>query len=717
MFNVKMMIARSYKEMKEIVSLTVIRLLAVMLLSVLVSYISSSQILPRVVPEINDIDFKGNDSFDDDQLREVIQSKQSPSGFSKFMYRTFGEKLGSKPEYFDALTFEGDIERLKQFYADNGFYSSLISTETEHDTAGGEINLLFVINEQKRSFIDSIIVHGLDSLSEDLRNSIAEDKRIQQGDPYVKLSAASEIARVLTILANNGYPAAKFDAEQSTAKRLLSTNNFVLELYFNAGMLYQFGNVAIHVDPPREDITEEIILRQMDFQTGETYSREKKFSSERNINRLGLFETGRLEHPNLSDSTGINPVPIQIYVRPRPRNELSPEIIFSDENNAFNLGIGLGYTNRNFFGDARSFNARIRARSQDIQRWNLKEVFGGRGFRDPSVVGAVELQAQILQPYFFTRSLSFSLTTTLSAEKQSEYILSILRNKIGLSNQFATYTFGLAEWTLERVSPEFLQDTLNTALILANRKEEDLPQFNSILTLTLQRDKTNDIFSPTGGFFNSISLEESGILPKLLPGIRAGLPFTQYYKVTLSGRWYQDLTNTRYNIFALKLKSGYQDKYGESRYNSVNIPLNRRFFAGGSGSVRGWKARDLGAMPDELLQFGGNFIFEGSVEMRINYFRGFGKLAFLQLDNFWGVYFLDFGNVWQDVKDVSFNDVAVAAGIGIRYETFFGPFRVDYGFRLYNPKEAAGRQTIFQRRFFGETLNDAILHFGIGHAF
>ena len=103
--------------------------------------------------------------------------------------------------------------------------------------------------------------------------------------------------------------------------------------------------------------------------------------------------------------------------------------------------------------------------------------------------------------------------------------------------------------------------------------------------------------------------------------------------------------------------------------------------------------------------------------MRINYFRGFGKFAFLQMDNFWGVYFLDFGNVWRDVKDVSMNDVAVAAGIGIRYETFFGPFRIDYGFRVYDPKEPAGRQSIFQRRFFGETLNDAILHFGIGHAF
>ncbi len=59
-----------------------------------------------------------------------------------------------------------------------------------------------------------------------------------------------------------------------------------------------------------------------------------------------------------------------------------------------------------------------------------------------------------------------------------------------------------------------------------------------------------------------------------------------------------------------------------------------------------------------------------------------------------------------------FND-----GVGFRYETYFGPFRIDYGFRLYDPKEPRGRQTIFKRQFIGETLSGGVIHFGIGHAF
>jgi len=254
-------------------------------------------------------------------------------------------------------------------------------------------------------------------------------------------------------------------------------------------------------------------------------------------------------------------------------------------------------------------------------------------------------------------------------------------------------------------------------VVLTALGEENQRQFNSILTLTLQRDKTNDLFSPTEGFFHSISLEESGVLPKLLPGIRSGLPFTQYYKVTLLGKWYYDLTEHKFNILAVKLKSGYQNKYGESKFSDVSIPLTRRYFSGGSNSVRGWKGRELGAMSSELIPFGGNFTFEGSLEMRVNHFRGFGKLGFIKPENIWGVYFIDFGNIWTNLSDVRIQDVAVAAGVGFRYETFFGPFRIDYGFRLYDPTANVARQSVFQRPFWSGTIGTGVFHFGIGHAF
>ncbi|MBI4549250.1 MAG: BamA/TamA family outer membrane protein, partial [Ignavibacteriae bacterium] len=666
----------------------------------------------EVAFEINKIEFQGNETFDDDELKNVIQSAETPSGFSKFLYRTFGEKLGSKPEYFDPETFSADRERLQAFYRDNGFYLTVIEGKSIVDTSGQAIDLLFIIQENKRSYIDSIAYEGLDDIPEELTSQLFKESLIYKGMPYETGETRAEINRVVRMLADHGYPVARFDGDSSKAyHQRFTSNNFFLVMKFIPGSRYLFGNVRINMDPPRRDITENIFLRQLDFQTGEIYSRNKTITSERNINRLGLFETARLEHLNISDSAQTSSIPIQIYARPRPRHELSPELIVSDENNALNFGVGLGYTIRNFLGDARIFNTRARARTQSI-----RELLRGDRFRDTTIIGGLDLEFSILQPYLFTRLLSGSWTTNLSIDKQNLYILSILRNKVGLSYHWATYSYAIFEWTLERVNPEILDPTLRGS-ILPTLREEEQPQFNSIFTLTLQRDKTNDIFSPTEGFFNSMTLEESGSLPKLIPALRGELPFTQYYKITLFGRWYRDLTSTRYNILALKAKAGYQNKYGASRFSDVRIPLNRRFFSGGSGSVRGWKARELGAMPDSLLPLGGNFILEGNVEMRIHYLRGYPDLGFIKLNNIWGVYFIDFGNVWDDIKDFKPRDISIAAGIGFRYETIFGPFRIDYGFRMYDPKEEVGRQTVFQKRFFGETLSDGVFHFGIGHAF
>jgi outer membrane protein insertion porin family len=669
------------------------------------------------VLEIGRIEFHGNETIDDDRLRDAIESRETPGGLSKWFYRTFKEKIGSAPAYFDPTTFEHDLDRLRTFYEDQGFYSVEVSGESQPHEERRRIDLVFTVREGKRSYIDSVVYRGLDSLPPDVRGIILRDPLVRKGMPYERTRAASEVRRILDALTDNGHPAAQFDDENSAAEQYLSTNNFVLVMAFKPGKAYTFDGVNLKVEPPRDDITHSLVLHHLDFEEGDTYSRTKIRTSEAGLNRLGLFETARFENPGIGvPDTAFpgNAVPLSLLLRLRPRNELAPELVVSDEGNVFNLGAGIGYTARNVFGGARIGTGRTRVRTQNIIGWNFGELFGGRGFRDPSIRGAAEVQAQFIQPYLFIRTLNLSLAAALSVEKQQpEYSLTILKSKLSLSNQFTQTTYGFLDWTIERTRPTILVDRPDS--VAGILREEDREQLNSIITLTVQHDKTNDILSPTAGYFQSVSLEESGILPRL---VNAGpTTFTQYYKITAMRRWYRDLSRTGFNIFAAKLRTGYQDKYGQSASLPVNIPLNRRFFGGGSGSVRGWKARDLGAMPDSLLPFGGNFMLEGSVELRIQHFRGFGKIWSLDLDNVRGVYFMDIGNVWSSINDFALRDVAVAAGFGFRYETFFGPFRVDYGFRLYDPRAPAGHQTVFQKKFFGETLGRGVFHFGIGQAF
>ncbi|MEX0737325.1 MAG: hypothetical protein WD182_07795, partial [Bacteroidota bacterium] len=63
------------------------------------------------------------------------------------------------------------------------------------------------------------------------------------------------------------------------------------------------------------------------------------------------------------------------------------------------------------------------------------------------------------------------------------------------------------------------------------------------------------------------------------------------------------------------------------------------------------------------------------------------------------------------------SEVAMASGIGIRYNTVAGPLRIDLGFRVYDPAAPSEHRWITQKRFFKETLSNLVPHIGIGHSF
>jgi len=96
---------------------------------------------------------------------------------------------------------------------------------------------------------------------------------------------------------------------------------------------------------------------------------------------------------------------------------------------------------------------------------------------------------------------------------------------------------------------------------------------------------------------------------------------------------------------------------------------------------------------------GGTFIVEGSFEYRRKFNPDFGFTIFT-----------DYGNTWNGYKEFRFNDIAVAVGVGVRYYSPFAPFRIDFGWKLWDPQNQV---TLFKRAFW----HAFEFHFGIGEAF
>ena len=141
----------------------------------------------------------------------------------------------------------------------------------------------------------------------------------------------------------------------------------------------------------------------------------------------------------------------------------------------------------------------------------------------------------------------------------------------------------------------------------------------------------------------------------------------------------------------------------------AGLPINKTFYGGGSNSVRGWRSNELRPQGTPRIEGfqginykGGTFLVEGSTEIRYRFIENIGTALFF-----------DYGNVWLSYNDFRFDEVALAAGIGLRYYTQVAPFRIDFGFKFYDP---------FDKKFIWDNwkpgfFNNLEFHFGIGEAF
>ncbi len=654
--------------------------------------------------EVSGIDFDGAVSFSEKQLRDVIRSQETPWVVWQWLY-TISENFGSPPAYADPLTIDGDAESLRRFYENQGFFRATVRPEVIPDNDAAVIR--FTISEGVRAVVDSVTLRGIDGLPQPVREELLQEPLITAGDPFVYPLVEDEFRRLLAVMTNNGFVNVKVPRKEAIGHD--NASSFWVLFEFDPGLQHKFGDVTIlHDTTSAERIEDGVILRHLDFGPGDTYSEIRKQESERQLNRLGVFDATRVEIAGQVSLDSLVSVPMEVTVRTRAFQELRPEIGFNDEDNQFNALVGLGYNHRNFFGGARNFNTSFRYSLRSIANARFDRLFSGEGLRDSTLVSKAEFSVQLTQPYFFSNKISLTSSISAILDKRKTVYIPILRGKVGTVAQTAMYTRFLADWNLEWIDPKSVTTSQDT--VLGDLYEK---QFNSILTLTLRSDHRNDLFNPSGGYIHTIVVEEAGLMPKLYSAAGGKpLPYSQYYKLILLGQWYWPGSSTGRVVFAAKSQFGFAQRFGES---PNDVPITRKFYSGGSGSVRGWKARELGVV--DRPEYGGNAVLEMSAETRFRPFESTEDVLFLDPSKIAFTLFADAGNIWQEVGKMRPDQLAAAAGIGFRYNTVAGPIRIDFGLKVYDPLAAEDRRWISSKKFFSETLAGGVIHLGIGHAF
>jgi outer membrane protein assembly complex protein YaeT len=196
--------------------------------------------------------------------------------------------------------------------------------------------------------------------------------------------------------------------------------------------------------------------------------------------------------------------------------------------------------------------------------------------------------------------------------------------------------------------------------------ELDEIEYLARLTGTYAWDTRDDPSNATRGWFHSSGLEYA-------PGkLGSTLKFVRY----LAQQYYFHRVG-RHAVLASALRVGLAGGLDDQE-------LEQRFFTGGGTSVRGFSENGVGRRDALGYVVGGSGLLQFNQEVRFPVYRWFR-----------GVGFLDMGNVFPTVRDLSFSDLSHGAGVGLRIHSPFAVIRLDYGIPLTN------RDTQRARWYFG----------------
>ena len=224
-------------------------------------------------------------------------------------------------------------------------------------------------------------------------------------------------------------------------------------------------------------------------------------------------------------------------------------------------------------------------------------------------------------------------------------------------------------------------------------------------------------------FYLKFDIETSGNLLSLFNGTPLitekdnfyeiiGIRYAQFIKYQIDLRFYHYFPHK--TSLALRMMFGQGLAYG----NSIDLPFERSFYAGGANGMRGWQFRTLG--PGEFNNaIGYDMEHIGDLQLESNIEYRFPIYSFLH-----GAIFSDMGNIWtlseneafpggQFKFDKFYKQLALDAGLGIRLDFSFFLIRLDAAVPLHDPAyDEASRWRISKLQW-----KDVVWNFGIGYPF
>ena len=406
-----------------------------------------------------------------------------------------------------------------------------------------------------------------------------------------------------------------------------------LEFIIKPGPQYRIGEIEV---AGAEKVKPHLVRDRFKSLQGEHYNHDDVNAEIKDLLGSGAFAGISLEEDPQDDGT----IDLTLNI-----TEAKPEgyYFYGGAGSFEGLIIGAGYFNRNLFGNL----------------WNLtsRAEWSGLG-----LLGEVS----VTEPRF----LGYDLRLTPSAHLITRDYPGYFKTEAGLGVEL--------EWEVKDYS--LLSYFRNAAVTLS---PDGLPRrelgpdgyFLHVLGFTHQYDTRDSEISPKDGFYAKLTTEFGLALGQDSASFIRGEGQVSYYKKIFDK-----------GTVAVGGRAGVIVPNGSDN----NLPVDLRYFLGGSNTVRSFPDRELGPEARNGVPRGGEAYWIGNME-------------YIHELTSWlnGVLFFDAGSLSRDHHELLAGDVKYALGLGLRLDLPIGPVRLEYGHAL-NPE--------------GSDPSGAF-HFAIGSAF
>ncbi len=568
--------------------------------------------------EIRKIKFKGNKSFSKSELIE-----QTAIYETSFLQRLQKKEVALYNQEF----MESDLARIKAFYQTEGFLhaeihlDSLIMNDKKQ-----RVNILISIKENEPITTDSISINiktlADESEEERISRRIKKYSTLKAGSRFRDNDLYSDIENIGTRFANAGYVYAKIDYDLNLKQ---DSNKVNISYEINPNEISHIGETSI---TGNKHIKEKVIRRQLTYASGDKFSKKEIEATRKKLYDLQLFRIVSVT-PQTNAGSPQTPIPVNIIIQEMPKWSSKFGVGYGTEDRLRAFG---DLTYRGLFGGTSRLNLHLK-----------------HSYLMPYYAGLVWTEPQFLQS-----KLSVSVNPYAKQENEPGYNAQFLGIHFPVSYKVTDKISVSHAYYIERVNLQATgRDTYNIV-------EEELLYNKSGVTTSILFSNALPAISPTRGWGISFNAKINGYI--------FGSDF-DYSLLKLDIRKYQ-----RIEKFVLSGRVMLGGIYSSEPTGFV--PIEDRFFSGGSISNRGWARSALGPKRSNGTPMGGKSIMETNFEVRRHVFWKIDLAAFV-----------DAGNVWQDAYKYRFDEFACAVGGGIRVDTPIGPIRLDIGFPVNNEKK------------------------------